>query len=130
MISASKVYFETKYAAWFLIPSRSMALIIPDAAWERGVYILSLWYLRFHTSYEVGTYTKLTPLQKNTIDDVITSITWYGYNLQTRKKENLMPYLQVHHSCFLQSLDILAYILSDILAWQVNYMKDLIMTVT
>ena len=46
-----------------------------------------------------------------------------GYTLQTRKNEDLIPYLQMHHSCSLQSL-------SDVLAWQYNYTKHVTVIIT
>ena len=46
-----------------------------------------------------------------------------GYTLRTRKNEDLIPYLQMHHSCSLQSL-------SDVLAWQYNYTKHVTVIIT
>ena len=56
-------------------PSRSLCLIITEAAWEGAT-----------PRYEVETYTRHTSCQKMKIDDAINLVTWLGYNLQTRNK--------------------------------------------
>ena len=51
-----------------ILTLRSLPLSIPEAAWGEGVYTLNL---KFHTWYEVETFTRDTPGKMMTIRDVI-----------------------------------------------------------
>lgn len=88
-----------------------MILVIPEAALE------SLHHPPSSSSISrvprMKLELKFTPhsLQKITIDDVIPSITWHGYNLRTRKNEEWL-HLWVMHSVFLKVCQI---------HWQYNY---------
>lgn len=43
-----------------------------------------LWNLSFHIFYEVETWTNGSPWQMETMEDVITLVTWVKFNLKTR----------------------------------------------
>ena len=66
-------------------PSRSLLLIIPQAAWV-GTSTPPLRNPNFYTWYEVESYTSDTPWQKKLINDIITFITGHTCILQTRNK--------------------------------------------
>ena len=71
----------TLHAAWF-------SLYLKQLVWyTEGGSTSPSWYLQSNTWYEVETYTRHIPSEiMIMIDDIITSITCYGYNLQTRKR--------------------------------------------
>ena len=72
-------------------PSRSLLLIIPQAAWV-GTSTSPLRNLNFYTWYEVESYTSDTPWQKKLINDIITFIMGHTciYRPETKQRPDAL----------------------------------------